>query len=133
MIRSYLKSYCEKSTIHGVVYIGNPKSHIIERFKKTSNLLRFSYQKFYRLFWIFSLAVSLIFTALLIFELIENLMKNPIVFLLDDKPFRVSEINFPSVTLCPGLCPIVDRVDYKLFIDEIKSGRKDLSNFTKRE
>lgn len=62
-----------------------------------------------------------------------KLKQIPIVIYLDDTPVRVSEINFPSVTICPGLCPIVDGFDYKPIITGIKSGELELKNFTMKE
>lgn len=60
-------------------------------------------------------------------------MKTPLVISLDDTPIRVSEINFPSVTICPGLCPLVKQVNYKTFVTAIKSGKMSPSNFTKTQ
>lgn len=94
----------------------------------------------YRIFWIISLVVSLIFTGLLLGELIEKLMKTPIVVSHDDTSLHVSDIFFPSVTICPGLCSTVHpltgktkQIDYAPFVDGIKLGELSLSNFTTRE
>lgn len=138
MLRAYFKSYCEKSTVHGVFYIGHSRSHIVERFRKFNQLAIAARKYFlnriiFRIFWSFSLIVSLTLTGLMISELIEKLNKTPIVISLDDTPIHVSEIYFPSVTICPGISPIVDSVDYKEFVDEIKSGQINLTQFTDQE
>jgi hypothetical protein len=41
--------------------------------------------------------------AELIRELVTKMQKNPIVFYIDDEAIPVSEINFPAVSMCPGL------------------------------
>jgi hypothetical protein len=73
-------------------------------------------------------------------ELIRNLMvkmqKTPIVFYVDDVPVPVTEINFPAITLCPGLIIKNDAevlIDYTKKAKDLESGRIDKTNFTQLE
>lgn len=75
----------------------------------------------------------MIFTFSWISELIGKLNRTPIVVAVDDTPIRVSEIYFPSMTICPGLCTDIKTFDYEKFVTGIKSGQMDLRNFTELE
>ena len=77
-----------------------------------------------------SLGISLIFTVSWISELIGKLNRTPIVVAVDDTPIHVSEIYFPSMTICPGLSTVMEKIDYEKFVTGIKAGKMDLRSFT---
>jgi hypothetical protein len=63
-------------------------------------------------------------------------VKNPIVIYVEEKNVHVSEINFPAVTICPGLVLATDsiiKLDYDQIIDDLNSGRKSMENFTENQ
>jgi hypothetical protein len=88
------------------------------------------------MFWTLAILVSFIFTGLLIFQFIAHAVKNPIVIYIEEKTVHISSINFPAITLCPGLVLARDDftfLDYDNIVNDIKSQRRSLKNFTEKE
>jgi hypothetical protein len=61
---------------------------------------------------------------------------NPIVVSIDEKQVRVTEINFPAVTICPGL--ILARDDYTYFdydriVSDLQHGKVSITDLTEHE
>jgi hypothetical protein len=85
----------------------------------------------------------------LIREMVVKIQKNPIIFYIDDEAIPITEINFPAVSVCPGLILMVKekssfrpKEDYKhpqMLIDynglrrSFQKGLIDQSNFTDSE
>lgn len=84
-MNDFFKKYFENSTIHGFSYLID-KYHITER-----------------IFWILALISSLICTILLTVQLITKIQSYPIVIFLSEHQVHVSELDFPAITICPGL------------------------------
>jgi hypothetical protein len=51
----------------------------------------------------FALTISFFLTGLMIFKLVSHAEKNPSVIYVEEKQVRVSDINFPAVSICPGV------------------------------
>lgn len=84
-MNDFFKKYFKTSTIHGFSYLID-KYHLIER-----------------IFWILALISSLICTILLTIQLITKIQSYPIVIFLSEHQEHVSEMDFPAITVCPGL------------------------------
>jgi hypothetical protein len=86
----------------------------------------------------------------LIREMIVKIQKNPIIFYIDDEAISITEINFPAVSVCPGLVLRTRRkikkfqrgpqkdpeeilIDYNKLRSDFEKGLIDRSNFTDSE
>jgi hypothetical protein len=56
------------------------------------------------------LAISFVLTGLLIFKFVSHAEKNPSVIYVEEKQVRVTDINFPAVSICPGV--VLERESY---------------------
>lgn len=117
--KNFFRIFCERTTIHGFNYIVRPKIHRKEKYKKS---VFYAFYKiiFSRIFWAISLLISVTLLALLIHQLFVNINRNPVVIHTDDKAVPVTEIHFPSVTICPFLRSSYrynteDLYNYKIF------------------
>lgn len=81
-----LKNFCENTSLHGFVYLVQPTRHRVER-----------------IFWFLSVVISSILTGLLIRKLIVDSQNNPIIIYKDQNIERIEEMNFPAITICPGM------------------------------
>jgi hypothetical protein len=52
---------------------------------------------------VISLAISFSLTGLLISKFVSHAEKNPSVIYVVEKQVRVTDINFPAVSICPGI------------------------------
>jgi hypothetical protein len=82
------------------------------------------------------IVLSLTASVELIRNLVVNMQKTPIVFYIDDVPIPVTDVNFPAITLCPGL--IIKNaaeilIDYNKMTKDLEDGRIDRTNFTQLE
>lgn len=76
--------YFNKSTIHGLSYFGDPQRHWIERG-----------------FWIVTFLISMIGCFFMVHKAYSKWQQSPIIITQDDKFTLVSEIPFPTITICP--------------------------------
>jgi hypothetical protein len=115
-LKQLLGNFCANTNIHGFAYIAQPKRHLVER-----------------LFWLFSIATSLVLTGSLIHKLIIENQRNPTIIYTDQNVVHVTDILFPSVSIVPGLIlktPLKTGIDYESAKEEIKSGAVGLGNFS---
>lgn len=82
---SMFKEYSEKSSIHGIQYLGDQKRNFIEK-----------------TFWIFVLILSFIWCIILIVQIWIKWDENTITMTFDDSIMDVKELWFPAVTICPN-------------------------------
>jgi hypothetical protein len=81
----------------------------------------------FRVFWVFAEAISFFLTGLLIFKFVSHADQNHSVMYLDEKQVRVTDINFPAVSICPGI--VLEReksvnLDYDGIIRDLEKGLK---------
>jgi hypothetical protein len=80
--------------------------------------------------------ISFVLTGLLSFKFIAHVRNNPIVFYIEEKQARVSDINFPAITICPGLVLAKSnfvRLDYDQIVDNLRRNRGSLGNLSENE
>ncbi|KAG5679611.1 hypothetical protein PVAND_009171 [Polypedilum vanderplanki] len=96
-ILKILQNYCQNTNLHGFIYIVQPSRHKIERF-----------------FWSILIFTSFILTLISIYKLYIASQKNPIIFYTDQNVVHVQDLNFPSVSICPG---IIYRTSIRIVLD----------------
>ncbi|CAG9805270.1 unnamed protein product [Chironomus riparius] len=79
-------NYCSDTSLHGFIYITQSTRHKIER-----------------IFWSIAIFASFIQTGILIYKFMIENQANPIVIYTDQNAISVQDINFPSVSFCPGI------------------------------
>jgi hypothetical protein len=82
------------------------------------------------------LILSAVAMVELIREIVVKMQKNPIIFYIDDEAISVTEINFPAVSLCPGLVLKTTNemlIDYNTMKRSFEKELIDRSNFTDSE
>jgi acid-sensing ion channel, other len=62
---------------------------------------RRSISKFERMFWVFCIAATLVSSIFLINQAIDKFMARKITIKLSDERLSVSEVPFPSISICP--------------------------------
>lgn len=77
--------YLSNSTIHGLNYFGDRRRHWIER-----------------TFWIMTFTVSMVGCFFMVHKTYAKWQQSPIINTQEDKFTPISEIPFPTVTLCPA-------------------------------
>ncbi|XP_061941386.1 pickpocket protein 28-like [Apis cerana] len=82
-IRTAMKQYCMNSTLHGLRYIGDSNSTIVER-----------------IFWIISFTLAVLTATYYIWYLYQKWGSSPIIIALSPEPMLLNEFPFPSVTIC---------------------------------
>lgn len=80
---SYLKNYCNETTLHGFKYFTDGRTHRVEK-----------------IFWLLSLLASLISCVFLIAKLTTEVRKTPIVTVISNDPVSIGNIPFPAITFC---------------------------------
>ncbi|XP_023289764.1 pickpocket protein 28 [Orussus abietinus] len=78
-----MQQYCFNSTLHGLKYVGDSTLSICER-----------------IFWILSFASAVATAAYYIWISYNKWSLNPIIISLSPEPVSLTEIPFPSVTIC---------------------------------
>ena len=81
---------------------------------------------FDRIFWIAALISSLACTILLSKDVIVKIRDFPIVMYYAYKPISVTEVNFPAVTICPGIDTSAGELKDQQKIEEGKMKLEDL-------
>ncbi|KAG5674049.1 hypothetical protein PVAND_004038 [Polypedilum vanderplanki] len=102
-----IKNFCLNTNLNGFIYIAQPSRHKIER-----------------IFWSITIFISFILTGFLIKKLIRESEKNPIVIYTDQNVVHVENINFPAISVCPGIIlhtPKRLTFVYKHYVDLIKN------------
>ena len=116
MLKNIFNNFCLDTNIHGFAYIPQPQLHKVEK-----------------IFWILSVLTSFILTGLLIHKLLLESQKNPTVIYTDQNAVKIEELNFPAVSICPGLiyktfCHVV--IDYELIKAQLLSHEKNISELS---
>jgi acid-sensing ion channel, other len=81
----YFTDYSNNTSIQGVKYLGEKNRHVVER-----------------IFWIISIIICSIFCTITIYQVYQNWKSNPILMTFSENFNSISEIPFPSVTICPS-------------------------------
>lgn len=141
MAKDIFKFYCENTTLHGFKYM-TQKSNRFEKWeirkisKKNSSSLIFLFHCILRFFWLSALIVSFVLSIVLTYKFLRNTEKNPIVIYVVEKHVNVADINFPAITLCPGLI-LADaddtKLDYDKIVNNLKSRKISLDDLTENE
>ncbi|KAL7036626.1 hypothetical protein ACKWTF_008880 [Chironomus riparius] len=110
-----IQNFCGDTNIHGFMYIGQVSSHRIER-----------------IFWAISIFVSFTLTGILIYKFIIESQANPIVIFTDQNAISVQDINFPSLSFCPGIIfeTIKNPFKYTEIKEMLENQTIELSNLT---
>ncbi|XP_021709992.1 sodium channel protein Nach [Aedes aegypti] len=82
--RTIFGEYCSTSSVHGVRYFSDPERTICEKF-----------------WWIVMFVVSVSGCVVLIWSTWQKWILAPIVMNFENQPIPVTEIPFPSFTICP--------------------------------
>lgn len=93
--------FTERSSIHGVQYLGEKKLHWSERF-----------------WWIMSLAISVIVCSYFIHQVWMKL--TPVVITFNEEATHVSDIEFPTITICNELKILPSAVNYSHYMNIIE-------------
>ena len=113
-----IQKFCSDTNLHGFIYIGQPSRHRIER-----------------IFWTISTFVSFTITGILIYKFLVESQVNPIVIYTDQNAISAQDINFPSLSFCPGI--ILDSMKKPFKYLEVKEMLEnqtiELSNLTSNE
>ncbi|KAJ8916854.1 hypothetical protein NQ315_005861 [Exocentrus adspersus] len=80
---SYFKEYCDITGIHGFRYIVEDRT-IYER-----------------IWWIIALSLSIIFSGLMIYQIIQKYIYYPVIVTFSMQEEHINRIPFPAVTICP--------------------------------
>jgi hypothetical protein len=83
---------------------------------------------------VIAVAISFFLTGLLIYQFVSHAEKNPSVIYVEEKHVRVTDINFPAVSICPGV--VLERetyldLDYDGIVRDLEKGSmafKDLDD-----
>ena len=113
-----IQNFCGDTNIHGFMYIGQESSHRIER-----------------IFWAVSIFVSFTLTGILIYKFIVESQANPIVIFTDQNAISVQDINFPSLSFCPGIIfeTMKNPFKYREIKGMLENETMELSNLTLSE
>lgn len=114
-----VRDFCSDTNLHGFIYIVQPSRHKIER-----------------IFWSVSIFGSFILTLILIIKFIFESQSNPIVIYTDQNVINVEDINFPAVSVCPGVILKAGRkntLDYKEIMMRITNETMDIEELTENE
>jgi hypothetical protein len=91
---------------------------------------------FFRLFWLIAVSISFFLTVLMVFKFVSHADKNPIVIYVEEKQARVADINFPAVSICPGLVLAREShvdLDYDGIIRDLEKGLKKIEDLSDLE
>lgn len=113
-----IENYCSDTSLHGFIYIIQPPRHKSER-----------------IFWTFAIFASFIQTGILIYKFIVENQANPIVFYTDQNAISVQDINFPSVSFCPGILlkSMNEPFEYHKIKAQLENQTLDIENLTLKE
>lgn len=108
------KEFSEKTSIHGLQYLGEKKRSWAEK-----------------VFWVIVLALSFSWCIILITEIWKKWDSNPITVTFDDTMHDIKELWFPAVTICPSKKTTQeDRYIYDKLVENERNGNV---NFTYEE
>ena len=110
------KQYALSSSAHGLSYIAEDGSLLIER-----------------IFWIFVTTLAISFTAFQTAHLYIQWKDDPVVTSLDTVALSIEEIEFPAVTICPqgSVKQIGDAVLFKQFREYVVQKKYKESNYNR--
>jgi len=116
MLKNIWSKFCSDTNIHGFAYISQKPRNLVEK-----------------IFWILSILTSFTITGLLIFKLLHESQKNPTVIYTDQNKVNIKELNFPAVSICPGLiyktlCETV--IDYPVIKSQLLNHEKNISELS---
>ena len=114
-LKTTSKQYASTSKAHGVSYIGEAESFVVDR-----------------IFWVIIVVLSLAFTIFQILMVYDEWKDRPVVTTLDTEALSIEDIPFPAVTICPqgSANNLVDRVLFKQVVEYIKSNTPEIENAT---
>lgn len=82
-IWNLFSDYSERSTIHGIRYLGEKRRHWTER-----------------IWWLISFVISTVVCAALIYKIYWRWMYAPVIITFADEATPISNIPFPTITIC---------------------------------
>jgi len=113
-----IENFCSDTNLHGFMYIMQPSRHRIEK-----------------IFWTFSILVSFTVTGILIYKFLVESQVNPIIIYTDQNAISAQDINFPSLSFCPGIIFESMKVPFKYqkIKEMLENQTINLSNLTSDE
>ncbi|CAB3366736.1 Hypothetical predicted protein [Cloeon dipterum] len=82
-LKTHAAHFCEKTSLHGMQYLGEPKRHWIER-----------------IFWASAIATAFIGAVVLITQLYRKWDQNPVIVSFSTSATGITDIPFPAFTIC---------------------------------
>jgi acid-sensing ion channel, other len=107
----FFTDYSNNTTIQGVKYLGEENRHVAER-----------------VFWIISMIICAFCCTITIHQIYQNWDSNPVLMTFSEKSMSISQIPFPSVTICPFTKIKKNTLDFTEFCKKFKNN--DTSQFT---
>lgn len=130
MLRLKLSNFFQKSTVHGFKYIAHNKVHRSERLKLHLLILENSITiYFFRIFWSLALILSFSTTLFSIRSLLLSISKTPTIIITDDNAISVTDVYFPSVTVCATTIILFEKGHHDFDFENVEKKFK-LHNFT---
>ena len=138
MFKVQAKTFCNGTTLHGFKYISDKKRNRSEKLKNLKNIsLKFViFFYYFRIFWSVSVTISIILTAILIYKFVQIFNSNPIVIGTVENQISISDIYFPSLTICPSLIfklAGVETIDYDAITKALDNHEITIDNLTLNE
>jgi cytoskeletal protein RodZ len=115
-MNQFLKEYFHRTSLHGFNYLSQKKRTWVEK-----------------IFWAIALIISIVLTAIMIYELLQSYFNNPIVMYNDNSENSTSYFYFPSITFCPPLIFNTHKrktIDYKAITNALTNNEITLDNLT---
>lgn len=103
-IKKILQNFCKDTNLHGFNYTVQLSRHKAEK-----------------IFWSVSISTSFILTLILIIKFIIESQTNSVIIYTDQNVIKVQDINFPAISICPGL---IYRIKSNITIDYDSIGWK---------
>lgn len=97
--------YSETSTVHGVRYLGERRRHWSER-----------------IWWIIAVSVSVFLCFVFIFEAWWKWTSSPVIITFADEATPISNIPFPTLTICNDLVVNRSAFNYTYFSEKLSNG-----------
>lgn len=94
--------YSQRSTIHGVRYLGEKRRHWTER-----------------IWWFISFGISLVVSSQLIYQIYWRFVYAPVMISFADETTPISSIPFPTVTICSDLKVQPIRLNYSSIYNQL--------------
>ncbi|XP_018329645.1 pickpocket protein 28-like [Agrilus planipennis] len=101
------QSYCKKTSLHGLKYIGDHKLIIAER-----------------AFWTIAFASAVIFASYFVYQIYYRYDLNPIITSINPIPVSTNDIPFPAIKICnmnQAKRSVVEKINNKKYMNDTQS------------